>query len=57
MPDATPKGNLVTYEAQTTEGLKKEFELAVDDYLLHCQEVGKAPDKTFNPFDQVIFDA
>lgn len=39
--------DLVTYEAQTPEGLKKEFELAVDDYLLHCKEVGKTPDKTF----------
>ena len=39
--------DLVNYEAQTTEALKKEFELAVDDYLLHCQEVGKTPDKTF----------
>ena len=39
--------DLVNYEAQTTEELRKEFELAVDDYLEHCKEVGKAPDKTF----------
>ncbi len=39
--------DLVNYEAQTLEELKKEFELAVDDYLQLCQEVGKAPDKTF----------
>ena len=39
--------DLVNYEAQTTEELKKEFELAVDDYLLHCQDAGKTPDQTF----------
>jgi len=39
--------DLVNYEAQTTEELNEEFELAVDDYLMHCQEVGKSPDKTF----------
>ena len=39
--------DLVNYEAQTTEELRKEFELAVDDYLTHCKEVGKSPDKTF----------
>jgi len=38
--------DLVNYEAQTTEELRKEFELAVDDYLSHCKEVGKSPDKT-----------
>lgn len=39
--------DLVNYEAQTTEELNEEFELAVDDYLIHCQELGKSPDKTF----------
>jgi len=29
------------------EELKKEFELAVDDYLIHCKKIGKSPDKTF----------
>ena len=38
--------DLVNYEAQTTQELKKEFESAVDDYLEHCKSLGKNPDKT-----------
>ncbi|MGJ7219544.1 type II toxin-antitoxin system HicB family antitoxin [Morganella morganii] len=37
--------DVVTYEATTVEGLKKEFILAVDDYLETCKQIGKNPDK------------
>lgn len=39
--------DLITYEAETIEGLRKEFELAVDDYLDLCKEIGKNPEKPF----------
>lgn len=34
--------DLVTYESKTLQALKKQFELAVDDYLVSCEELGKA---------------
>ncbi len=38
--------DLVTFEAESPEDLKREFEAAVDDYLETCEMVGKDPDKT-----------
>lgn len=38
---------LITYEAETIAGLRKEFESAVDDYLELCKEIGKNPEKSF----------
>lgn len=38
--------DLVTFEAESPEELKREFEGAVDDYLETCEMVGKEPDKT-----------
>lgn len=44
--------DLVTYEAESMPELKKEFEVAVDDYLQTCIDVGKKPEApckgTFN---------
>lgn len=44
--------DLVTYEADTPATLQQEFQLAVDDYLETCSQLGKDPDKelsgTFN---------
>lgn len=39
--------DLITYEARNLAALKKEFIISVDDYLAHCEEVGKTPDKPF----------
>lgn len=39
--------DLVTYEAATAPELKKEFQLAVDDYIETCKEIGKEPEKPF----------
>lgn len=33
--------DLVTYEAETVSGLKKEFEKSVDGYLSMCKELGR----------------
>lgn len=44
--------DLITYEGVTVSELEKAFQEAVDNYLAHCKEVGKEPDKpcsgTFN---------
>lgn len=39
--------DLVTYEAKDVPQLKAEFEAAVEDYLLTCEELGKEPNKAF----------
>src|SRR5690606_16435491 len=39
--------DLVTYEAESTFGLKQAFHEAVDDYLSTCAAIGKDPQKTF----------
>lgn len=38
--------DLVTYEAALPFDLQKEFEAAVDDYLLTCAELGREPQKS-----------
>jgi predicted HicB family RNase H-like nuclease len=35
--------DLVTYEAKSPAGLKREFRAAVDDYLATCLALGKDP--------------
>jgi predicted HicB family RNase H-like nuclease len=35
--------DLVTYEAKTVPDLRKEFQAAVDDYLVTCQQLGREP--------------
>ena len=39
--------DLVTYESKTIDSLKKEFEDAVDDYILTCADLGKEPQRPF----------
>jgi predicted HicB family RNase H-like nuclease len=38
----------LTFQGQTLEEVRKDFEDAVDDYLELCQEMGKDPDKPFS---------
>lgn len=44
--------DLVTFESATPDGLRREFEAAVDDYLETCESLGREPKKpasgTFN---------
>lgn len=40
--------DLVTYEAQNVDALQSAFEVAVDDYLETCAEIGKEPDRTMS---------
>lgn len=39
--------DLVTYEAESVEKLKKVFKESVEDYLETCKSLGKDPDKFF----------
>lgn len=39
--------DLVTYEAATPRELQREFELAVEDYLETCGELGREPGRQF----------
>ncbi len=39
--------DLITYEAETLEGLEAEFRAAVDDYLETCKALNKEPAKPF----------
>ncbi len=39
--------DLVTFEAQSTKGIRKAFKEAVEDYLQTCAYLGKQPDKTY----------
>lgn len=39
--------DLVSFEGETAKELKQAFHEAVEDYLETCQELGKAPDKTY----------
>lgn len=38
--------DVVTYESKSIDGLQKEFEAAVDDYIDTCKQVGKEPQKS-----------
>jgi predicted HicB family RNase H-like nuclease len=40
--------DLVTYGADSLPGLKNEFENAVNDYLIVCEELNTLPDKPFS---------
>jgi len=39
---------IATFEAKNVAGLRKEFELSVDEYLLSCEEDGVEPRKPFS---------
>ena len=39
--------DLVTYESETLQGLQKQFEESVEDYVETCKQIGKEPQKPF----------
>ena len=39
---------IATFEAENVAGLRKEFELSVDEYLLSCEEDGVEPRRPFS---------
>lgn len=40
--------DLVSFHSEQLENFEKEFQSAVDDYLLFCEEVKKEPEKPSN---------
>lgn len=38
----------ISFEGRTAEELKKDFQDGIDDYLAHCQDNGKEPEKPFS---------
>lgn len=41
-------GTLISYEGDSVEEIRKDFEEAVDDYLLSCKERGIVPAKPYS---------
>ncbi|MDE6804194.1 MAG: type II toxin-antitoxin system HicB family antitoxin [Muribaculaceae bacterium] len=42
------RGTLISYEGNSIEEIKKDFEQAVDDYLENCRERGIEPAKPYS---------
>ena len=40
--------DIIFFEADSFEQLKKEFEFSIDDYLAMCAERGEEPDKPYS---------
>lgn len=40
-------GTLILYEGMSIEELRKDFEDAVDDYLIFCEDNGLKPEKSY----------
>ncbi len=40
--------DVVTFQSDSVEGLKREFRTSVDDYLDFCRERGETPEKPFS---------
>ena len=40
--------DLVMFGGETKEALEKDFHAAVEDYLEHCKEIGKTPNRELN---------
>lgn len=40
--------DVITYEAENLKELKTAFQDSVDDYLEHCKNIGKEPNKTYS---------
>ena len=40
--------DIITYEGDSVQELRKAFQEAVDDYLAHCRQTGKIPNKPYS---------
>lgn len=40
--------DIVSYEGESVSELRESFQEAVDDYLEHCEAVGKAPNRPYS---------
>ena len=41
-------GDIITYEGESVAEIRQAFEESVDDYLKHCKEIGKEPNKPYS---------
>lgn len=39
--------DLITFQCESAATIEREFQLAVDDYLIFCETVGKTPQKAY----------
>ncbi len=42
-----PKDTAITFEGETVSELREDFEGAIDDYLISCEERGIEPKRTY----------
>ena len=40
--------DIISYEGESVTEIRQAFEEAVDDYLEHCAEIGKEPNKPYS---------
>ena len=40
--------DVIVFEANSVEQLRKEFRISVDDYLAVCAERGRSPDRAYS---------
>ena len=40
--------DVITFQSDTAKGVKEEFKASIDDYLEHCAELGREPNKYYN---------
>ena len=40
--------DIITYEGESVAEIRQAFEESVDDYLKHCAEIGKEPNKPYS---------
>ena len=43
-----PKDTMISYEGETVKELKEDFQGAIDDYLILCEEEGIEPHKSYS---------
>ena len=40
--------DVITFESDSVDGLKREFRISVDDYLEFCHELGQEPERPYS---------
>lgn len=40
--------DIVSYEGESVKELREAFQASVDDYLEHCQHIGKKPERPYS---------
>lgn len=40
--------DVISYEGESVKELREAFQAAVDDYLAHCRDIGKEPNRPYS---------